>query len=271
MAGRRLLVCGGSGFLGKKLCETAVAHGWAVTSVSRSGEPRWPAAAPTWASAVKYASVDVLASDAEERLAPLLAETDAVAHTLGILLELDYYKTFASAATPVEGLRQVCAKWNRNPLKHVIEDAPTYESMNRDSAIRVAAVAQKFTNVKSFLYVSAASGFPGLPQAYIKTKREAEAAISAMPGLRPILLRPGFMFDPSRPLSMVARLPMHALSAVNAQLGGNVPVLRSPAVDAISTAVVAAAGVRALEDEAIAGPLDAATMRRLAREASEAA
>ena len=33
----RLLVCGGSGFLGREVCREAVARGWAVTSLSRRG------------------------------------------------------------------------------------------------------------------------------------------------------------------------------------------------------------------------------------------
>jgi hypothetical protein len=33
----RLLVCGGSGFLGREVCREAVSRGWAVTSLSRRG------------------------------------------------------------------------------------------------------------------------------------------------------------------------------------------------------------------------------------------
>ncbi|KAI7410360.1 hypothetical protein KC336_g12425, partial [Hortaea werneckii] len=50
---KKLVVCGGNGFLGNRICKAAVAREWDVTSISRSGEPNWPSVsahqtAPAW-------------------------------------------------------------------------------------------------------------------------------------------------------------------------------------------------------------------------------
>lgn len=45
--------------------------------------------------------------------------------------------------------------------------------------------------VKTFVYTSAADGFPVVPARYLSTKREAEEGIGRMFELRGIFLRPG--------------------------------------------------------------------------------
>ncbi|KAK9325787.1 hypothetical protein V1517DRAFT_313475 [Lipomyces orientalis] len=264
---KRLLVCGGTGFLGRKICETAVAHGWEVTSLSRSGVSTFKGALPSWAQKVNFERFDIMQA-APSDIRPLVDSADAVVYTLGILLESNYYKTFVSSSNPFEGASMVVQKWNRNPLKHSIEDEVTYESMNRDLAIKMANEVSKSDGVKPFVYVSAAGGFPLIPQAYFITKEQAEKAIAQLPSLRPIFLRPGFMFDPSRPMSMYMAQGLKAIGSVNSLLGGNAPLISHKALKPITTTVVAAAAVQALTDETVSGIIDRDRLVKLAAEAS---
>ncbi|KAK9365705.1 hypothetical protein V1509DRAFT_632217 [Lipomyces kononenkoae] len=265
---KRLLVCGGTGFLGRKICENAVAHGWQVTSLSRSGAGAFKGPIPSWAEKVKFERFDIMQASSSD-IRPLVDSADAVVYSLGILLESNYYKTFVSSSNPLEGASRVIQKWNRNPLKHSIEDQVTYENMNRDLAIKVANEASKSDSVKPFVYISAAGGFPVIPQAYFKTKEQAEMAIGQMPSLRAIFLRPGFMFDPSRPMSMYMALGLKAVGSVNSLLGGNAPLISYKALKPITTSVVAAAAVQALEDKNVSGVVDRESLIKLATEASK--
>jgi hypothetical protein len=71
------------------------------------------------------------------------------------------------------------------------------------------------------VYISALAGAPILPSRYITTKREAEAAISTMfPNMRAIFIRPPFMYDSSRKITLPIALGGIIGSQVNALLGG---------------------------------------------------
>ncbi|CRK38185.1 hypothetical protein BN1708_007654, partial [Verticillium longisporum] len=77
---KRLVVCGGNGFLGSRICKYAVQRGWDVTSVSRSGEPRWDtvtssASPPSWSHKVAWERADILQPST---YAPLLKGADYV-------------------------------------------------------------------------------------------------------------------------------------------------------------------------------------------------
>ncbi|KAK7207945.1 hypothetical protein BZA70DRAFT_272554 [Myxozyma melibiosi] len=266
---KRLLVCGGTGFLGRRICEQAVAHGWAVTSLSRSGAAAFEGGrVPKWAESVKFESFDISKASPDE-IRPLTEDSDAVVYSLGILLESNYYKTFAKSQSPLDGVSKVIQKWNRNPLKHRIEDEISYELMNRDLAVKLAKETSASAKVeKPFLFVSAAGEFPGIPQAYFKTKQQAEQTISTLPSLRPIFLRPGFMFDPSSSMTMTMAVGLKAIGTVNEMLGGNAPIISRDVLKPLSTSVVAGAAVQAIESESVTGVINRDDMIDLARQAS---
>ncbi|KAK9448140.1 uncharacterized protein V1518DRAFT_419778 [Limtongia smithiae] len=272
---KRLLVCGGTGFLGRRICEFGVAHGWEVTCLSRSGINAFrnaPSGFPAWASEVRFVPFD-LSTAASPELDKYVSEADAVAYSLGILLESTTYKTVAASAAPLDGVQNAWKMFNRNPLKHKIEESVTYDLMNRDLAIKLADATARSADAavveKPFLYVSAAGNFPLVPSGYFRSKREAEEAISKMRSLRPIFLRPGFMFDPSRPMSMTVAIGLKALGSVNDMLGGNVPLISSDSVKPLSTSVVAAAAIQAIEDVKVTGIVDRSNIVDLAVAAAQ--
>ncbi|CAI4646178.1 CDG_1a_G0037780.mRNA.1.CDS.1 [Saccharomyces cerevisiae] len=205
----KLIVFGGNGFLGKRICQEAVTSGYQVVSVSRSGK------APhsnelndkQWMQEVQWTAADIFKPDSYHEL---LNNATNVVHSLGILLENENYKqTLSKSPTYDSKSRLLSFGAGPNPLK---KSSPyfTYEMMNKQSAIILADTfkqkilkkskkEQEKANQRSFTYISADKGFPLIPSGYIDSKREAEIELEKMQRyFRPIIVRPGFMFDEHR-------------------------------------------------------------------------
>ncbi|AJV58464.1 hypothetical protein H806_YJM1386L05121 [Saccharomyces cerevisiae YJM1386] len=205
----KLIVFGGNGFLGKRICQEAMTSGYQVVSVSRSGK------APhsnelndkQWMQEVQWTAADIFKPDSYHEL---LNNATNVVHSLGILLENENYKqTLSKSPTYDSKSRLLSFGAGPNPLK---KSSPyfTYEMMNKQSAIILADTfkqkilkkskkEQEKANQRSFTYISADKGFPLIPSGYINSKREAEIELEKMQRyFRPIIVRPGFMFDEHR-------------------------------------------------------------------------
>ncbi|CAG8044889.1 unnamed protein product [Penicillium salamii] len=281
MAAKRLVVAGGSGFLGSRICKSAAARGWTVTSLSRSGEPRWETVSdskerPSWAGSVEWAKADILKPESYKSY---LNGASAVVHTMGILLEADYKGVVQGKEPIISGLQRAFSTsklGSQNPLARQEGEALepkesdgqlTYELMNRDSAI---ALAQESTNehVPAFVYISAAAGAPLLPARYISTKRDAEAAItSTLPDLRSIFIRPGFMYDSSRKFTLPIAMGGFVASEFNTFLGNKLGFLGAMAEKPLKVDVVSEAVVEALEDESTKGAVGTKQIEALATKA----
>ncbi|KAI0425777.1 NAD(P)-binding protein [Xylaria sp. FL1042] len=283
-AAKRLVVCGGNGFLGSRICKNAVQRGWDVTSISRSGAPKWDAVTssatpPPWSHKVTWERGDILRP---ATYAPLLKGADFVVHSMGILLEADYKGVLRGQESPISGLRKAftAAPQPGNPLERRVESSSsdirppetreqlTYENMNRDSAIMLAKEADR-ENASAFVYISAAGGAPVLPARYISTKREAESTIAReFPRMRNIFVRPPFLYDSSRPITM----PMAAMTGVGAVFNGVTGgifgnFMGAAGVKPLKVDVVAEAVVQALHDETVKGPVEVADIEQLASKA----
>ncbi|KAG8165681.1 hypothetical protein KVR01_004233 [Diaporthe batatas] len=298
-AAKKIVVCGGNGFLGSRICKFAVARGWDVTSISRSGEPKWSAVTasstpPSWAHKVSWESADIFQPAA---YAPLLKGADYIVHSMGILLEADYKGVVSGRESPIAGLRRAFdpsrgGSSSPNPLERGGDNGSyrppenekqlTYENMNRDSAVLVARAAEEgmaaATTTSSsttaatgpaFLYVSAAGGAPVLPRRYIDTKREAESLLaSGFPRMRGIFLRPPFLYDSSRPFT----IPMAAMTGVGAAFNGLTRgvfggLMGAAGAKPLRVDVVAQAAVEALSDEGVRGPVEVPEIEELAGKA----
>ncbi|TQB73952.1 hypothetical protein MPDQ_005283 [Monascus purpureus] len=281
MASKKLVVAGGGGFLGARICKHAAARGWSVTSLSRSGEPQWDLVTgsrerPSWASSVQWTRADILKP---ETYKPFLGGASAVVHTMGILLEADYkgivqgresifsglQRAFSSSKLGSQNIRQ---RKEGEALRLQEKDGQlTYELMNRDSAI---ALAQESFNEKvpTFVFISAASGAPILPSRYITTKREAESTISALlPELRSIFIRPGFMYDSSRKLTLPIALGGFLGHEANSLLGNRLGFLGTMVEKPLQVDVVGQAVVEAIEDESTHGAVGLNQIEALATKA----
>ncbi|ERS99351.1 hypothetical protein HMPREF1624_04550 [Sporothrix schenckii ATCC 58251] len=273
-AAKRLVVCGGNGFLGSRICKFGVQRGWDVTSISRSGEPRWDAVTgaqtpPSWARRVSWERADVFQP---ETYAPLFRGANYGVHSLGILLEADYKGILSGQESPITGIKMVlggAASPPSDPSK--AKDGMTYERMNRDSAV-LAAQAAAEGGVEAFAYISASGAAPGLPSRYLSTKREAERQLEAAsrdpshPLGRPIFVRAPFLYDAgARPLTVPLAALAGAGTVVNKFTGGALTkLLGTMGTKPLKADDVAEAVVEALSDESVGGALEVAQLVELA-------
>lgn len=270
-AKKKLVVCGGNGFLGSRICKAASARGWQVTSISRSGEPTWSSVTsspdpPSWSKSVLWQKGDIFNPSTYNAH---LEGADAVVHSMGILLEADYKGLLQGKESPWSGLQRAFSSRSgrsQNPLDRK-EGEPlrpqekdgqlTYELMNRDSTISLAKEASAHS-VPSFVYISAAAGAPVLPSRYISTKREAESTVATtFPRMRSIFIRAPFMYDASRSFTM----PLAALTGMgaiaNSLVGGKLTWLMGAGVTKpLKADLVGEAVVEALEDKSVQGPVE---------------
>jgi len=280
VAKKKLVVCGGNGFLGSRICKAAVARDWDVTSISRSGEPHWPSVsshqtAPTWSKSVAWHSANIFHP---ESYRSQLEGADAVVHSMGILLEADYKGVLQGKESPISGLRRAFSPTkkgaNINPLERKegekIEPAErggelTYELMNRDSAIVLAREADS-AKVPAFAYISAAAGAPVLPGRYIKTKREAESTIaSSFPRMRSLFFRPGFLFDSSRGFTVPMAIVTYGGFLANSLTGGNLTwLMGAGGAKPLKADLVAEAVVEGLAEDTVKGPIEIKEIEELA-------
>jgi hypothetical protein len=203
---------------------------------------------------------------------------------MGILLEADYKGVLQGRESPISGLRKAFspAKGKQTSNRLAREraegeeplrppesaDQLTYEMMNRDCAVIVAEVAAK-EGVEGFLYVSAAAGAPVLPERYLSTKREAEGLIAKeFPGMRSVFIRPPFMYDSSRSVTMGIAAMNGVGAAVNTITGGVLgSLIGMGGVKPLKVDVVAEASVEALSDGTVRGPVEPSQMEDLATKA----
>ncbi|KAL6249754.1 hypothetical protein RBB50_003609 [Rhinocladiella similis] len=282
-AKKRLVIAGGNGFLGSRICKSAIARGWDVTSISRSGEPKWPSVTsepspPSWSKSVTWAKGDILKP---ATYTSHLKGADAVVHTMGILLEADYKGIISGRESIFSGLSRAFSSSKAGSTNNPLERKPggelgkgekdgqiTYELMNRDSAIALAQEAER-EGASTFVYISAAAGAPMLPTRYITTKREAENTIASnMIKLRNIFIRPGFLYDSSRKFTLPIAASGMVGSTVNSLVGGNLTRIFGAAVEKpLKADLVADAVVESIADDSTRGVIDTPLIEALAAKA----
>ncbi|KAJ2788114.1 hypothetical protein GGI15_000135 [Coemansia interrupta] len=249
---RRLFVVGGTGFVGQAVCRQALAQGWAVVSLSRHGAPPRQANAPP---GIHWVRGDALNPST---FAAHLHGCSAVVHSVGVLLESNY-KPLANLGS-TQAARQ-------NPTQ-----AASYEQANRDTALSVWRTACATPGINAFAYLSAADALPGLDPRYISTKREAEGVIlkGQGEGVRPVVVRPGFLYSSDRPVTLpiAAAVRMLGVAVHRTPLGCLLKgsPLEKAATPALNRDVLAAAIVRALDDPHVKGILEVADIQRLGSE-----
>lgn len=203
---KSIAIFGGNGFLGRKLCQTGVARGWDVTALSRSGTaPHAQSLADhTWISKVKWQKADLFEPESYKEH---IKDKNAVVHSVGLLFENQDYKTTLNLnfnfLNEVQKLAN--AAKGLNPMAR--DSKGTYGAIQRDLAVMLADAFQPVAaESPAFVYISADQKIPVIPDEYITTKREAELELLCKPGLRAILMRPGFMYDAEEPLSNTRRM-----------------------------------------------------------------
>jgi nucleoside-diphosphate-sugar epimerase len=222
----RIVVLGGSGFVGSRVCQKLSTLGYDTVSISKSGKvPDW-AAGQSWSSQVTWLAADVTESDLSD--------------------------TFKNAMAVVSCIG-------------TIGGSDEAMKLGNGAANEASALQAKNAGVERFVYVSVSrfveEGLrnpirPDLLRAYFDGKRQAESAIlSAFGEDRSAIIAPTFIYggnefslSPPRVASgygtLVERvLSLQPIRALAAAAPGPVGLaLRSPvSVDAVAAAAAAAA------------------------------
>ncbi|CAO3701699.1 hypothetical protein G6F70_001662 [Rhizopus microsporus] len=252
---RKVLVVGGTGFLGLDVCKLAVQKGWETVSLSRKGEPTafQQRGRPAWAEKVQWTSGNSLEPESYKEV--LSGVTDVV-HSVGILLENDYKgiaqaKSLCEVAGKLPGL---LLNDKGNPLDPKLEHKvrPTYEMMNRDTAITVANQVEKLPSIKSFVFISASQVMPFIDPRYYTTKREAESYLFKIDKFKTVVLRPGLMYNSNRPTvaPLVGALKLaNAITSPFKKEIGSLPGGKSITTAPLNTEQVARAIIASIELE----------------------
>ncbi|GAA6000902.1 ubiquinone biosynthesis protein COQ11 [Rhodotorula paludigena] len=242
----KLCIFGGNGFVGSAIARKAVARGWAVTSLSRSGRPfETPAGhTPAWVHKVDWRKGTPFD---RASYAALLPECDALVTTLGQLFETQYKDD--GVAKPLAVLRAVAENMTGSRGNPLARDRDrTYERLNRDSAIELFDAFQQSRPSTStaapspFVFISAEDVFrPFVPERYILSKRQAEEEIwrraqeEEAERTRPIFVRPSLMYHPhlNPPSTLPATLleatsSLHALIPPSLRLAPRPPPASAP-------------------------------------------
>lgn len=302
-----IVIFGGAGFLGSAIARAALSKGWRVTSVSRQGRPPTTPTTPTtitttpppgkgtdWHDAVEWVRGDAFDP---ATYSGVLETADHVAHTVGILDHRDIRSQRSPSkildrlgSTLYDSFRELVpptttTKTPTTTDADQVDPLGVYDKINYEAAVAVATEVKRHANVRSFLYVSTADGFPGVPRRYVESKRRAERSLTTLlsqpssssesssselerkkEGIRTILFRPGFMYDDTgrgftRPLARVLGLSYAANSSLGGRLG---PILGAAGAKPLSVDRVGSAVVEACDDGKVSGPVEVFRIEALA-------
>lgn len=275
----KLLVFGGNGFLGRRICQEAVHRGLEVVSISRSGKPpvlKSPSKDKDWIREVSWEYADILNPSTYYKH---LQGASGVVHSLGILLEDESYKRRlrkqpGHSNSPSYSWASWLPSIGSNPL---IKRDPnfTYEVMNKQSAITLARTFADtierdgidHENLPTFTYISADKGFPMIPEGYINSKRQAEDELLRHKDVfRPIIMRPGFLFDEMKGSQNARTYIHHLLEFLNmgnkAILGNNFECINGIIRPTVSTQQVSRCILSKIADSQFEGVVPLETIKK---------
>ena len=240
----KILVLGGTGFVGSRFVELASRRGHEIVSVSRNAALKSPSSS-SQCKGVKYVQGD--AADASA-LADIInsegaASFDACFHSIGLLFDSE------------SGL----GSWNRliSGAGSVPRAGDTYDKVTTATAFNAIDILNDAhsksggTKKIPFVFVSAAeAGWTrpapiGWLERYLAAKRSVERRLLSGEAcsLRPVILRPGLVYDPTKPAD-VAKV---AGSFVGYYAG--LPFASKP----VEVGAIAAAALRAIADPSVLG------------------
>lgn len=250
---KSIAVFGGSGFVGRKICEVGIRRGWDVTALSRSG--RAPSAQThadhSWIQKVKWSLADLFDPESYKQH---LAGKNAVVHSVGILFENSDYKDAINSNFNFLNDMLRLGKFLKGPNPMEKNYKSTYEAIQRDTAVLLADKFVKETDVAdpAFVYISAEMKPPFVPEGYLTSKREAEFELACKEGLRSIFMRPGMLYDDSALLTdkrkLLGRFLSLGYNVKEGVLGDSIQLLNDTVRPPLATEQLAQKIYEKLED-----------------------
>jgi uncharacterized protein YbjT (DUF2867 family) len=256
----KLLVLGGTGFLGQAVCKSALAEGFEVISLSRRGLPPVSSSSDENAPSLE---VDYRQGDARNpaSVTNILQEGGytGIVHCVGLLLDddsgLGALNRFASGSGSIPDENSTYDKITRLTAFHAIEAAMDYAKANKQENFAfcfTSAAEAGWPDVSGGQFVE--SLVPDFLKRYLAAKRAVEAKLQeSVPTLRPIIPRPSLIYTMDRPLSLAS---VGAFFVANR---AGLPFVDRPVtVDSLALAMV-----KAVKDEKVRGVLRSPEIDRL--------
>ncbi|KAF3792955.1 MIOREX complex component 2 [Nymphaea thermarum] len=200
----KIVVLGGSGFVGSAICKAAISKGIEVVSLSRSGRPRY---LDSWMDQVKWVEGDVFYASWDE----ILVGATAVVSTLGGFGNEEQMKKINGQANVV------AVDAAKNYVANMLLPFFFLAKCASQSHLHMLA-----TGIPKFILISAHDyNLPSflLSSGYFTGKREAESAVLSNYPNTGVVLRPGFIYGKRRvdsleiPLDLIGEPPEKILSA----------------------------------------------------------
>jgi nucleoside-diphosphate-sugar epimerase len=206
----KLLVLGGTGYLGQTVCQKAVLEGYSVVSLSRRGRPNTNDQDRSFQSPkIEYRQGDARQLSVVQDIMNPNDNFCGVIHCIGLLFDdasgLGSYNRFVSGSGSLPDRESTYDTITRLTAFNAIECATNY------------AQARQLAQPLPFCFTSAAeAGWPDVTggtliegimpdfiQRYMVAKRAVEAKLMASePILRPIIVRPSLIYSMDRPASL---------------------------------------------------------------------
>jgi nucleoside-diphosphate-sugar epimerase len=247
---KKLLVLGGTGFVGSAVVKRAVQKNFAVIAMSRR-EP-----APRNGSenqSVTWVKGDAMDASTIKEVIKAHGPFDACVHALGVLF--DGQTSLRSMNVYVSG------------SKSLADEGVTYDAITRVTAFNSieSLTGSSTSNRVPFVFVSAAEAgwtfdapFNWL-QRYLTAKRAVEGKLlESRDRVRPVIMRPSLVWSWSNPEKVIASVPFFIGSAVG------LPIVDRP----VRVEVLAEAVLAAIEDPLVEGVKRYRDVVELARRAT---
>ncbi|EOT45541.1 MULTISPECIES: NAD-dependent epimerase/dehydratase family protein [Enterococcus] len=161
MQKKRMVIFGGSGFVGQAIAKRALANQYEVVSISRSGRPDQTDA---WLNQITFVKSDVFDPTQWQ---DVIQPGDCLVDAIGILTQ--------------------------KKAKHI-----TYRRFHYDIVELIIKTVKDIDNL-SFIYISASQGIP-FHSGYLREKQRAEVFLKHLP-LQTAIVRPSLLYGPGRKYS----------------------------------------------------------------------